>query len=216
MKTAQITNRKKAVADFAELNPKIAAQVQSIKEHPEMVAACQKWQDLQKQLADLHKELSLGFEGSPGATSVHSVEKDAGEILAGKAPAELAGQSVDTNRQNLRRQEQALERAAEIARSEIQTLDGKLVRAECEKLRPIALRYIEASLESFELLRQNLEKQERFFNFLACRGYTEGLRPSGWGSTDFEKHLLFGGLGVPCLTFFIEQRRKVWHLDKKG
>jgi hypothetical protein len=216
MKTAQITNRKKAVADFAELNPKIAAQVQSIKEHPEMIAACEKWQDLQKQLADLRKQLSLGFEGLPMPPNMHSIESDAEEVLAGKPAAELPGQSRDTDLQNLRRQEQALARAVEVARSEIQTLDGKLIGTECEKLRPIALRYVEQTFEAFELLRECLERQEKFFTFLSFKGYTQGLRPSGWESTGFEKSLLFGGLGIPCLKFYIELRRKVCHLDKKG
>jgi len=213
MKIRQIFDRKKAVGEMAELDPKVAAQVHSIKEHPDMLVASKKWVNLKSQLDDVRKELSKGYEGSPMATSIHSVQNDAEEILAGKSPAQLPGQSRDTERENLQRQRAALERAVEIARSAIQTLDGKLIRTECERLRPIALQYVQRTLESFELLRQNLEKQERFFNFLACKGFTEGLRPSGWASTGFEKNLLFGGLSVPCLAFFIEQRCKLWKLD---
>jgi translation initiation factor 2 beta subunit (eIF-2beta)/eIF-5 len=215
-KMAMVQNRKKAVLEFAALDEKVCAKIKPMRDNPLLVAERKRLSDFEIQLKEVEKKISLHYEGMPTPDSIHSVEKDAAAILAGTPLVELAGQSRDTEKQILIRQRDALLRVVSIQREKIIALESKLITDVCEnELRPYAEKYVKAVIESFEKLKTSLENQEKFFALLSFHGYTEGLRPAGWWTMPCEKIILFGGIGnLSSLAFFIEQRRKVWGLDK--
>jgi hypothetical protein len=209
----KIENRKKAIADFAKLDPAICEKILPLKEQPEMISEFEKLTKLKNELLAVERKISVFYNRPSPAIPIPSAVADAAALLAGKP---LEGQSVDTERQNLCRQRDGLAKAIEILRSRILETESKLIQEGCEKLLPVVQKYVGDTIKAFEELETALKNQEKFFEFLSYKGFRQGLRPSGWQTTDYEKIILFGFGGLSnlwSLPFWIEQRKKTWKLD---
>lgn len=217
MKMALIQNRKKAIADMAEIDPEIVEKIKPIQEQPEIVAASEKFHGLDEQLKAVVKQIDVYYHGQEEPNGpIPSAETDATEILQGKPASELTGQSRDTSWQNLQRQRIALEKAIEMQKYAISELYCRLIREGCEAIRPIAVKFVGALIEDFEQLAADIEAAEKFFAFLNHRGYEESRRPAGFSTTTFEKLIYYGGIGsLWSLRYWIEKRREIWGLETK-
>ena len=202
-------SRKKKIAEFEQLNPEIAKQIPSIHEHPELVAACKKRDDLKDKVKKIRSILNFDYRGPEGETMIASAEKDAAAILDGVAPEKLPGQSTESSRKILARQLTALETAITMQECQISEVYTRVIREGCDKLEPIAMQFIKNTIEAFEKLKTCLEAQEVFFQFMARQGYDEARRPKAvWRSWPFEQQVLYSTIEHSSLAYYLDQRRK--------
>lgn len=209
-------SRKLAIANFAKLEPKIADKIQPINEHPEMVELGKKIQGFEAELKQVENQLNNFYQGVLPPDEIHSPEADAQKLLSGDA---LSGDSVDTQKQNLRRRKDALTLAVNQLKSKRISLESKLIKDGCKELEPIAKKFVQATLDAFEQLEIALKQQEVFYQFLSFKGYTAGLRSGHWATTPREISLLYGGgamVNFPSLAVYIDDRKKHWNLETKG
>ena len=177
LKTKQVFDRKKAVAEMAELDPEFAAQVRTIHDEPEMVVLNEKISSLEKQLKDVRGKIYEHRGEIESIIRQYDSQADAEALLRGEA---LQDQSRDTNIQNLRRQEQAFARAIEILIDERRMLEQALIKRNCEKLRPLIMPFLVDTIKALENVQKFLENQEKLWAFLSHKGYTANFRPAGW------------------------------------
>ena len=206
------TEKKEALVNFENLEPKIARQITPIKLQPEMVAARAKLDGLREQVKAIEEKLNTCYEPYQEGQQGSSVETDAAKVLSGVAVAALPMQSIDSQKQNLARQCEVLKQAILIQEGNCRVLEMRLIREGCKAFEAIAKKYVGQTIAAFEAVEKALREQEILFEFLQHQGYRNNLRPEGWQTSGFESAVLFGGnvSQLWCLRYWIEQRRKVW------
>ena len=210
-----ILSRKQAIREFEELDPKVAAQIKSVRDHPEMLAAIEKLQNLRDQLKEVEEKIRLHYEGpAEGGIQSASPEEDAIKIIEGLEAKDLPGQSQDTMRENLHRQRMGLIKAIEIKQVDIQLLNIRLVTEGCREYENIAKKFIKSTIEAFEAVEKALKRQEVFFNFFSIRGYEEAKRPAHFRTSPFEISTLYGG--ISSLAWYLEKRKVEWGFKTKS
>ena len=205
---------KREAQKFQNLPPELMGKIRPIKNHSEMVGMNEQIAELESQLGKLNHEFQYVSAPPESPRPRHCVDADAAQILSGVPVEQLDGGTIDSRRATLKRQLDATRAAIEIKKDQRRNLDGQLIKTACHELWPEAESIMAATLDAMERLTECLKTSAKFYQTLSTHGVKEGFRPSGWTITAFEQRLLFGDNNYPSLQFFIDGRKKVWHLDK--
>jgi adenine-specific DNA methylase len=195
-----MTDKKVITTKFGDVPQELYDKIPSLKDHLEMLAANEKLKGLRADLQALNENIQK-----------HSTEDDAEKIMAGNSLEEIKV----TDKQELRRKSEALERAIELQLFEIQKLEARLIREGLKELEPLAKKYVKASIDALTASEKALTKQTELFVTLSMKGYKQNQRPAAWQTTPLESQLLSGG-GFPSLALYLQERRQLWGLKPVG
>lgn len=195
-----MADRKMITTKFGDVPKELYDKIPSIKEHLKMVTANRKLIKLRADLQALHKNIQK-----------YSTEDDAERLLAGESLEE----TKVTDRQELNRKRETLERAIELQKFEIQKLEIRLIREGLKELEPLARKYVKESLDNLAAAEKALTRQTELFVILRMRGYKRDYLPAKWRIAPLELQLLRGG-AFPSLALFLQEKRKVWGFKAVG
>jgi len=208
-------SRKQQAAQFG-IDPKDAAQIQPVGNHPVMIEINAEMTSLKEKLETVKEKIRLHFEQpTEGSAPRGNPELDGLALREGKPLEELTG-PPPSQMNSLRRQEKALKQAIETCTTDRQCLETRIIHDECRgELSPIIRKYHLATIEAMKALRVSLEKQEGLNHFLATKGYTANLRPIECQTSPAEVSLLYGGGAHGHLSGVIKNREEVWQAAEK-
>lgn len=207
----------KHAKDFLALDKATIEAVPNIKDDVELVTIDEQIRGFESQKKAISKLISLtqNYPREGPMAKLPGVEKDAQALIDGAEPEGLCGPDDIDRRRNLQRQLKAVEQAIVILRDQYLTMTASLVAQACIELEPLAKSFAEDTLAAFEQLAAQLQKQEQFFKLLTRRGIPTGRRPAHWNQTDIENRIIYGGAGLPTLSWYLKSRREYWGLPEK-
>jgi hypothetical protein len=177
--------KEQAIERFPKLDAKAAKAIPDLRQNPEIVAAREKLQDLEQQLAAIKREIAEA-ESRPEVTRT-GTDLDAQRILQGRP---LETQAPAGVLDDLRRKRVAIERALQLQAAEIHAITKRVAEEACNQLEPLARKYATAVLDAIDRLAESLESLNSFGSFLSSRGLKLNMRPGHWQPLPLEVNIL--------------------------